>query len=474
RKWLSPAEEVLAHASNLQAWVENDYDTRLLHANIAFPLLKELARAGDEKATRVLDAEIETRLRSGNQVTRQFILETCGDIIQDPALLVPFIDDISIYAIVLRILARLAREGNDDAYRAIEPGFRRGPGSMYYIHVKDWWRVIRDPALLGSLLHDERTKHGAMAGLARLAREGNAEAARIVDADIESRLQAISPGVPSDLVEYYLDRFTENQWLALATKNDLDVALYGILTPRVLEKLDKSRAPSVQEALEYRYSIGYLERPPVVRIEARYAFIGREGLLLDQESINQVETLGNEHLVTAISNRYGRPAGDLAGINKFTNLGYFCFCNCGLSSLPDLTGLNNLKEIIVNENYLRGVEELASAPNLRIIEASENSIESLRGIENLVHLEKVDFIENRLRSFPDVSRLTSLKELFLSGNEIATISEAQLESLLKIAPHLETLHMIDNPVNEDITFIKYLEKELKKRNPRIDFQAYNN
>ncbi|HEC41019.1 hypothetical protein LCGC14_0685730 [marine sediment metagenome] len=38
-----PEEEFTAHCSNLQAWVENHYNTDLLHRNLAFPLLKILS-----------------------------------------------------------------------------------------------------------------------------------------------------------------------------------------------------------------------------------------------------------------------------------------------------------------------------------------------------------------------------------------------------------------------------------------------
>ena len=40
---ISPEEEFWAHVSNLQAWVEHGYDTRLLHSNLSFPLLKKLS-----------------------------------------------------------------------------------------------------------------------------------------------------------------------------------------------------------------------------------------------------------------------------------------------------------------------------------------------------------------------------------------------------------------------------------------------
>lgn len=51
--------------SNLQAWSENNYDTRLLERSIAFPLLKGLALSGDLKAKEVFKGEIVRRLASG-------------------------------------------------------------------------------------------------------------------------------------------------------------------------------------------------------------------------------------------------------------------------------------------------------------------------------------------------------------------------------------------------------------------------
>jgi len=69
-------EQVLqAHASNLIAWCENDYDTRILHSNLSFPLLIELAKNGDEKAKKVLKPEIESRIKSKNISTIIAIIE---------------------------------------------------------------------------------------------------------------------------------------------------------------------------------------------------------------------------------------------------------------------------------------------------------------------------------------------------------------------------------------------------------------
>ena len=64
---ISPEVEFWGHCSNLQVWYENNYDTRLLHRNIAFPLLKKLTDVGDFKANEVFKEEIQKRLLSGNK-----------------------------------------------------------------------------------------------------------------------------------------------------------------------------------------------------------------------------------------------------------------------------------------------------------------------------------------------------------------------------------------------------------------------
>ncbi|MBD3256067.1 MAG: hypothetical protein GF383_13305, partial [Candidatus Lokiarchaeota archaeon] len=58
--------EFWAHCSNLQAWAENDYDSRLLHRNLAFPFLKALMKAGDLKARKVIKEEIAKRFNNGS------------------------------------------------------------------------------------------------------------------------------------------------------------------------------------------------------------------------------------------------------------------------------------------------------------------------------------------------------------------------------------------------------------------------
>jgi len=65
--------EFWGHCSNLQVWAENDYDTRLLHRNLAFPLLKKLTEVGDPIAKKVFKEEIAKRYTSGHPIVQEYL-----------------------------------------------------------------------------------------------------------------------------------------------------------------------------------------------------------------------------------------------------------------------------------------------------------------------------------------------------------------------------------------------------------------
>ena len=72
---ITPEEEFWGHCSNIQAWVEHDYDTRILHSNLSFPLLEKLRRCNDPIAVRVFREEIVSRLNTGNFNTMIMLID---------------------------------------------------------------------------------------------------------------------------------------------------------------------------------------------------------------------------------------------------------------------------------------------------------------------------------------------------------------------------------------------------------------
>jgi len=75
KRKIPPEVEFWGHCSNLQTWAEYNYDTRLLHSNLAFPLLKKLTEAGDPIAKKVFREEIAKCLERGYQPVVEYLKE---------------------------------------------------------------------------------------------------------------------------------------------------------------------------------------------------------------------------------------------------------------------------------------------------------------------------------------------------------------------------------------------------------------
>lgn len=71
---ITPEQEFWGHCSNIQAWVEHDYDTRLLKSNLSFPLLKKLTEVGDPSARKVFKKEITFRIEDGYPSVVQYLI----------------------------------------------------------------------------------------------------------------------------------------------------------------------------------------------------------------------------------------------------------------------------------------------------------------------------------------------------------------------------------------------------------------
>lgn len=72
---IDPKMEFWGHCSNLSAWVENEYNTDLLHRNLAFPLLKTLSEKGDLLAKQKFKEEIARRYKEGSYSVQAYLFE---------------------------------------------------------------------------------------------------------------------------------------------------------------------------------------------------------------------------------------------------------------------------------------------------------------------------------------------------------------------------------------------------------------
>lgn len=72
---IPPEDEFWGHCSNIQAWVESNYNTDLLHTSLSFPLLRKLVEKGDSIAKEVFKEEILHRLINGEDTAIIFLLD---------------------------------------------------------------------------------------------------------------------------------------------------------------------------------------------------------------------------------------------------------------------------------------------------------------------------------------------------------------------------------------------------------------
>ncbi len=137
---ITPKTEFLGHCSNLQAWVEHDYDTCLLHSNIAFPLLKELADSGDPKAKRVFKEEVAKRIQSGYvPVIKYLDEEGYLDYLSREELISTLLDSDSVFFEKILLKARKGRE--DDLF--LKEFFDRIGDKLPYIMKSTVKRILK-------------------------------------------------------------------------------------------------------------------------------------------------------------------------------------------------------------------------------------------------------------------------------------------------------------------------------------------
>ena len=72
---ITAEQEFWAHCSNIQVWVEHDYDMSLIHSSLGYKLLKGLSNHGIEPAKERYKNEIIKRFRTGHIESSFFLLE---------------------------------------------------------------------------------------------------------------------------------------------------------------------------------------------------------------------------------------------------------------------------------------------------------------------------------------------------------------------------------------------------------------
>jgi len=166
---IPPETEFWGHCSNLQVWYENDYDTRLLHSNLAFPLLKRLTEVGDPRAQKVFKEEIAKRFTSCFPSVMVFLLgQKYLDFLDDEeiALLLRSVKDKDpqIYRYLLPILMKhkyMYQNLPDNETDKILIEFYEDPDRGFFdgMELDDYFWRLREKTILQLKLENKKEKN---------------------------------------------------------------------------------------------------------------------------------------------------------------------------------------------------------------------------------------------------------------------------------------------------------------------------
>lgn len=139
-----------------------------------------------------------------------------------------------------------------------------------------------------------------------------------------------------------------------------------------------------------------------------------------------------EALASIAQMKQNSKALKLIAQEKAERSGILRLSECSLTSVPrDLLDMHWLRQLYLDKNYIRKLENLDNLTNLEQLTITYNEIERIEGIEQLTSLRVLDMQFNRLRTIENLTKNQSLTKLGLSSNQIDNL--AGIEPLQQLA-----------------------------------------
>ena len=358
-----PETEFWGHCSNFQAWYENDYNTKLLHSNLAFPLLKKLTEAGDRLARSVFKDEIAKRYNSGIDTVRKYLEERNYLSFLTKDEFCSLIDANAEYEVV----------------KALE--------RMLSVEFSNYQLDIRKGQVIKLCLNNLKLKE-----LPEIITQF--KSLEILDISVNSL----------ENIPIWIDGFKKLKELKV-DNNNLKKFPQSIGNLSLLEKLVAFN----NELIELPDSIGNLLSLKVLDLRNNnlkslpitIGFLPKiEELMLESNKIKVIpETIGN-----------------------LESLEMFVLGKNDLNKIPKSLGkLNSLKTLTLGDNNLNELPDLiGNLKNLRILGLANNSIKTLPySLKNLVSLRELYLDGNPIEKMPEyIYELPKLTILFIRNTKI--------------------------------------------------------
>ena len=463
-----PAEtEFWGHCSNLQAWAENEYDTRLLHRNLSFPLLKKLTEAGDPIAKRVFNEEIVQRFEDGYEPVMIYLSEEGY---------LNFLSDDEI-----ETLAHIILQNNNIDIKSDEIVQRFKFWIIYLATHKDKESVVNQIYEMNHLIEEKnyseiKKKFESFDAefltsivwkdftplLEELKLQINCVAVsnEIIFIGKDKNLSLISRGIYNISEIMYLQNNKDLKSLNLKS-NYID-DLTGVESLIDLEELNLSDNPI--NDLSTLKGLKKLKKLSISNIQ----LLGNIDVLRELPNLEELDLSSNriKNIPEVLEQLKGLKTltlsfNSLINIEILKNLLNLEELDLSYNQIQDISmlgGLIKLRSLNLNENKLQNVQSLRNLTTLNKLSiGNNNKITSLKELEELVNLEHLDVRNDRIATIRPLKNLTNLKYLDLFGNrKIKNLST--LRSLIK----LQELLLGNNPIS-DIYYISNL-KNLEKLN----------
>lgn len=361
---LPPEVEFWGHCSNLQVWYENKYNPRLLHSNLAFPLLQKLNDVGDTLARQVLKEELARRLIAGAYSVMDLLINK---------FYIDFFNRDELWCVIEKL-----QIDNFEKY-------------LYYVSAKYYF--LKKLIEIGDKSADEIFKKGVLKSLSEgynpivsyfyergyinyISRD---EFWRIFRAD----------GIVLYEIEQYIKKY-ETVAGKKIYKNQLDVFEYFKLHDDIL--------------LEYGPMIFTFEEGKITGI----GIFGNEEEVSGENPDLCGENIGNLEL-----KRLPDSIGELISLKSLK------LWNIGLNTIPRaIENLKNLKELSIKNNpQIKIPSSIWNLKSLEVLDLSNNNLTTVpNSIKKLENLSELYLYQNYIESFPKDS-IDNLKNLRFIGLE---------------------------------------------------------
>jgi Leucine-rich repeat (LRR) protein len=456
---ITAEQEFWGHCSNIQAWIENDYDTRILYRNMAFPLLKELMLAGEPKAKKVFKEEIAYRLESGYPNVVNYLLnegylnyldeeelttmfETSNLIestLKNKNLfysLRPFLDKVP--HLIRKHMLKIITEGQN---RNINLRDLFSKGFLKYLKAEDWNIIIDNPKNVKRIIDHHYLFEDLIRGKPKVLKK----IILICAIEFKSRIKQIIRTVKN------------------VSQNNLSKVLTSILQ----DFENKLLGPDLSEFIALNFEDLFLlnlEDNNVNRLLENPNSLLHKYFIRYEREIFRIKN-------SNILNLRGKNITDLTkfkNLNKHLEIREMILDNNLISEIKGIESLKNLEVLSLKNNHISEIKGLDTLNNLKSLKLQFNEITKIKGLSRLKSLEKLNLSHNKILDINGLKQFSNLKSLNLSYNKITEINYSKLPNAGKIdLQHNPIIKTIQDKNSKNDKIIRTISFPVKVHHDKI-------